>query len=145
MKTMFLKPGEIEIDRVMLPYCGTDLRRLQYLVKNPEALQIFKIAVIHYQGHYFVLNEVEPLLALQEISNDKPIACAVYECENWREITEVLYQRRLERDAREKENDRQLNIFMRKALCCAKKKGISLADAVIKTHLDGYCRAVFSQ
>ncbi len=145
MKTLFLKPGEIKIDRELLLHYGTDGRRVQRLVQSPEALQFCSIVVIHYQGRYSVLDEEEPLLALKEINSEKPIPCVVYECETKREIADVMHQRYLEREERDKENSRKMTNFMRRVLRRAKKEGISLADAVVRIHCDSSCRAAFSQ
>ncbi len=145
MNTMFLKPMEIEIDRELLLHYGTDGRRVQRLVQSPETLRYCSIAVIHYQGRYSVLDEEEPLLALKEINSDEPVPCVVYECETKRDIADVMHQRYLEREKRERENSRKMTNFMRRARRRAKKEGISLADAVIRIHCDSSCRAAFSQ
>ncbi len=145
MKTMFLKPGEIQIDRELLFHYGTDKRRVQYLIQNPDTLQYCKITTVHCQGRYSVLDEEEPLLALKEINSDEPVLCVVYECETKRDIADVMHQRYLEREAREKENRRKMANFMRRARHRAKKEGISLTDAVVKIHCDSIRNTAFSQ
>ena len=145
MKTMFFKPDEIEIDRELILHYGTDKRRVQYLIQNPESLQFCKIAAIHYQGRYSILDEEEPLLALKEINSEKPVPCDVYECETRSDIAAVMHQRYLEREAREKEISRRMANFMRRARRRAKKEGISLADAVVRIHCDNIRKTAFSQ
>lgn len=145
MKAMFLKPGEIEIDRELLLHYGTDKRRVQYLVQNPDTLQFCKIAVVHCQGHFSVLDEEEPLLALKEINSDEPVPCVVYECETKRDIADVMRQRYLAREERGKENSRKIANFMHRVRHRAKKEGISLADAVVRIHCDSIRKTAFSQ